>query len=270
MPTAGHLLARLADGETPVEPAVLVVAAHPDDEVIGLGAQLPRFRDVTLLHATDGAPRDGRDAAMHGFPDTAAYAAARRRELLEALALAGIGAERALTCDIPDQQASLRMAELAREVANLVATRRPAAIVTHAYEGGHPDHDATAFAVHAALRLADAPPPVLLEMAGYHAGPQGMETGCFLPAAGDAGVCLAIPPAARARKEQMIACFATQRQVLAGFRIDIEMLRQAPRYDFTQPPHPGRQHYENHPWGMTGETFRGMAAEAVRTLGIDR
>jgi hypothetical protein len=122
--------------------------------------------------------------------------------------------------------------------------------------------------VQAALCLVDVPQPVLLEMAGYHAGPQGIETGCFLPAADHSQVRLAIPPAARARKQRMLACFATQQRVLADFPVDIEMLRPAPLYDFAGPPHPGRLHYENYPWGMTGETFRRMAAEASGTLGI--
>ncbi|WP_424811825.1 PIG-L deacetylase family protein [Roseococcus sp. YIM B11640] len=249
---------------------MLVVAAHPDDEVIGIGAQLPRFRDITLLHATDGAPRDGRDAEMHGFSDTESYAQARRQELISALALAGVAPERALTCGIPDQQATMRLASLARQVAILVGSLRPAAIVTQAYEGGHPDHDAVAFAVHAALQLVQAPRPALLEMAGYHAGPQGMATGCFLPGAHDGRIRLAMSPAARALKAQMVACFATQQQVLAGFPVGVEMLRLAPCYDFARPPHPGRLHYENYPWGMSGETFREMAAEAAQTLGIGR
>jgi len=43
-------------------------------------------------------------------------------------------------------------------------------VVTHAYEGAHPDHDATAFATHAAMRLMKQngfKPPVLFEM-GLH------------------------------------------------------------------------------------------------------
>jgi LmbE family N-acetylglucosaminyl deacetylase len=266
MKMAEPLLALLADGEAPVDLPVLLVAAHPDDEVIGVGAQLSRFRDITLLHATDGAPRDGRDMAMHGFADVDSYAAARRRELLEAIAVAGIATDRVLACGIPDQQATLRLADLTRQLVVLIATLRPAALITHAYEGGHPDHDATAFAVHAALRLTDAPRPVLLEMAGYHAGRQGMETGCFLPVPGSAPVRLPVPPAAKKRKQCMIACFATQQRVLAGFPVDVEVLRPAPRYDFTRPPHAGRLHYEDHPWGMTGATFRRMAAEALRAL----
>src|SRR5215211_5154219 len=74
---------------------VLVVAAHPDDEVIGLGAQLSSLPGPIILHVTNGAPRDGRDVAMHGFPDCATYAAARRKELLAALALAGLPSDAA-------------------------------------------------------------------------------------------------------------------------------------------------------------------------------
>lgn len=262
------ILSWLAAGAGVTDLPLLLVVAHPDDEVIGLGAQLPRFRNAAVLHVTDGAPRDGRDATMHGFADTGAYAAARRAEMLAALRLAGIGAERALELGIPDQQASLHLPHLACRIAGLVEERRPAILVTHAYEGGHPDHDATAFAVHAALRLLAPPRPLLLEITCYHAGPEGTVLGRFLPAEGCDPVVITLSPQARALKQRMIGCFATQREVLAPFPTEAESLRPAPHYDFTRPPHPGRLHYENFPWGMTGERFRRFAAQALQELGI--
>jgi N-acetylglucosamine malate deacetylase 2 len=265
---AAAFLAWLASGAGTTDLPLLVVAAHPDDEVIGLGAQLPRFRNATLLHVTDGAPRDGRDAAMHGFADPGAYAAARRGELLAALRLAGIGADRALDFGIPDQQATLDLPGLARRIADLVGEGRPAVLVTHSYEGGHPDHDATAFAVHSALRLLRPPRPALLEMACYHAGPDGIAVGRFLPAAGCDPVTITLSPQDCALKRSMIGCFTTQRRVLACFPTGTESLRPAPRHDFTQPPHPGRLYYENFPWGMTGERFRHLATHALRELGM--
>jgi hypothetical protein len=67
----------------------------------------------------------------------------------------------------------------------------------------------------------------------------------------------------------MIDCFATQRATLAQFPVGgVERLRPAPRYDFTQAPHPGRLFYEHHPWGMSGERFRRLAAEASAALGL--
>jgi LmbE family N-acetylglucosaminyl deacetylase len=70
---AAEILEILAERRT-VEPRVMIVVAHPDDETIGMGAQLCGFHDALLLQVTDGAPRDGRDAAAHGFANIADYA----------------------------------------------------------------------------------------------------------------------------------------------------------------------------------------------------
>jgi LmbE family N-acetylglucosaminyl deacetylase len=45
------------------------------------------------------------------------------------------------------------LAPVARRLADLFARKGTGIVLTHAYEGGHPDHDAAAFAVHAAGKL---------------------------------------------------------------------------------------------------------------------
>jgi LmbE family N-acetylglucosaminyl deacetylase len=249
--------------------SLLIVAAHPDDEVISTGAQLPRFPGVRLLHVTDGAPRNLRDARAAGFEGWPAYAKARRAELLAALALAGIAPGQADQLDIPDQAASLQMVELAESLAAELKKNGIEIVLTHPYEGGHPDHDATAFAVHAAgalLRQRRRRAPAIVEMTSYHAGPGGRVMSRFLFRPEVEVTTLVLGEAERALKRRLVDCFSTQKAVLADFPIELERFRFAPAYDFTHPPHDGRLHYEAYDWGMDGVRWRILAREALAAL----
>jgi LmbE family N-acetylglucosaminyl deacetylase len=148
-------------------------------------------------------------------------------------------------------------------------------VLSHAYEGGHPDHDASAFVVHAAVALLRAQggrAPAIVEMAGYRRRADGERACAFLPrpdGADDGAVMLDLTTGELRWKSELIAGFTTQRETLSGFPVEGEGYRRAPAYDFRQPPHPGKLHYENYPWGMTGERFRELAAGALRELGLE-
>lgn len=224
--------------------------AHPDDEVLGCGALLSRLRDVRVIHVTDGAPRDGVDAARHGFASPAGYADRRRQEALAALALAGVPPGRVIGLRVADQGAAEAMAATVRQLVPLLAGAE--LLLTHSFEGGHPDHDAVAFVARAACGLLGGAAPAIAEMPFYFGDDAGWVRQCFLPHP-DAGPTLAITldEDARALKTRMAAAHATQGDVLAGFTGDVERFRAAPAHDFTRRPHEGPLLYERHGWGLT-------------------
>jgi LmbE family N-acetylglucosaminyl deacetylase len=246
----------------------MVVCAHPDDETVGAATLLRRLAHACFVYVTDGVPRDGRDAARHGW-STAQYREVRRRERAEVFARCAIPASRIVDLDCPDQQAALRLAPLARALAALFDEHRCDTVLTHACEGGHPDHDATAFVVHAARRLAERT-PAIVEMTSYHNGSRGLVTGEFLPdAAVDAqAVTTLLSPEQRAFKQSLIDSYASQAETLRAFALEAERFRPAPRYDFRRAPHEGLLWYETRDWGMTGARFRELAAAALRELEV--
>ena len=250
----------------------LIVAAHPDDEVIGAFTWIASRLDGWVAYVTDGAPRNLQDAWMHGFEDCASYARERTSEAEEALALARFNPERVLRLWFPDQETTFCLTHLAESLWHTLVSLRPAIVITHAYEGGHPDHDSTCFAVHAACRmLAGELRPTLLEMTSYHLRDGAMETGCFLPATipqRQWRVLLGRAP--RALKAQMLACHRTQQEVLREFKTDEERYRLAPAYNFKRPPHLGQLLYEYHDWGVSGEQWREAARQTTVELNLGR
>jgi LmbE family N-acetylglucosaminyl deacetylase len=253
----------------------LIVVAHPDDESIGAGARLRHLGDAYVVNITDGAPADLECAQRHGYETREDYAEARDRELRNALAVAGLPDDRLISLGFVDGEATLRLTELCLRITELVDTIHPDVVLTHPYEGGHTDHDATAFAVHLAcgiLRREGVQPPAVLELTSYHARNGRKVVQQFLPdehADRDQRV-LELNEEDRDVKQRILECFTTQRKVLGQFSTHFEKFRPAPRYVFTKAPHAGLLNYERYGDPERGKTWREEAQHALRLLRMRR
>ena len=126
---------------------VLVVAAHPDDDVLGCGATIARWvqegRQVVVAFLTDGV----------GARSDADQAAADRREAAARAAAAILGVTDLRFADWPDNQLDqVPLLELARHAESLVAELRPDTILTHHPGDLNIDHRRTCQAVLTACR----------------------------------------------------------------------------------------------------------------------
>ena len=262
-----------ADGTPATQLTTLIVVAHPDDESIGAGAHLNRLGNAWIVEVTDGAPDDLECARRHGFDTPEEYAKARKHELEKALAIAGFPLDRLISLGYTDGEVTLRLAEVCLRITEFIDSLRPDVVLTHPYEGGHTDHDATSFAVHlacGALRREGVTPPAILELALYHARNGKKVVQQFLPhEAADRDLrVVRLNAAERATKRSIFAAFESQRPVLDDFSVEFERFRPAPRYIFTAPPHAGQLNYERYGDPNRGRTWREHAQRVLRSLGM--
>lgn len=251
---------------------IAIVVAHPDDETLGCGAMLARLDGVSLVVVTDGAPSDLADAREKGFASALAYAEARTHELEQAASLARVDPRLIVRFEVADQRAAFEMASIAHQLAALFKQRNIGLALTHAYEGGHPDHDGVALAVHAAAALASLGYPAIdiVEMPLYREGYDGgMVLQRFVPLARRAETVVRLGPDERRLKRAMAAAYSTQAAIIAPFDLESERFRLAPAYDFSAPANAGRLLYARRPWGLRDASeWQRLARVAAEDLGL--
>ncbi len=259
------LLDCLSDRPSCVPPRTLLLAAHQDDETIGATQVLARIPNCTVVFLTDGAPRSLSLRSSNHSLSREQYASLRQNEALQALSCVGVGPERVLNFGVVDQEAIHQVPELVIKLVTLIQELRPQILMTPSYEGGHPDHDAAALIAYLSNQLIAAERheiPLIAEMALYHARDEQLITGEFVTAS-QREVSLVLSATERARKERMLACYASQRRVLQSFGTAAERIRPAPAYDFTKPPHAGKLWYECLGWPMTVAKWRDIASATL-------
>ena len=245
-----------------------VIAAHPGDEIVGAGCLISKLGNVSVVHVTDGA-RDVEVARAAGFEDVASYAKARKQECVDALTLANVSEDHVIDFAAPDTSACDCLSDLTKRIAHHLQESRANIVLTHPYEGGHPDHDATALATHAALQLMKQngfKPPTLFEMALHPGNDEISKVTEFLPGAEGETTTLVLDQRATELKRRMFECLKSQQQSIEASPWGYERFRLPPEYDFSAPPQKGRLHYENFDWAPRSEEWLVRARNAMNDL----
>ncbi len=231
----------------------LVLVAHPDDECIAFGALLQRIQEPLVVFATNGSPADPYFWQKYGSPE--AYAELRRQEALNSMRAAGVK-DVLFLADMPGgeslvDQELFRNLRIAYELlADIVARRMTTAILTLAYEGGHPDHDSCSLLAAQLAHLASLP---CWEAPLYHRNADG--SCVFQDFLGCADEVADVRPTAaeEERKREMCRSYPSQGDFLQRFDVAREIVRPQVKYDYTRPPHEGKTNYEVWQWRMTAQ-----------------
>ncbi len=212
----------------------LVLAAHMDDETLGLGAQIAAWTatgaSVHVAFLTQGEPQDRRFYAAGA--DIHSYAARRRTEALLAAHALGLPSRNLHFADFPDLELSLHLDAAWEWLHRLSGRLRPRFIYAPAYEGGHPDHDAlNLLASHlqaSSTKISAWEYPLYTQCRGrvlYSSFPNRL------------GPVRILRPEAsfRRRKCRALSCYISQRSTLQYFPMTEEKIRRLPRHDFKRP-----------------------------------
>ncbi|HTV65176.1 MAG TPA: PIG-L family deacetylase [Bryocella sp.] len=231
----------------------LVLVAHPDDECIAFGALLQRMREPVVIFATNGSPIDSYFWKRYGSRE--AYAALRQREALASMSAVGVK-DVIFLADLPggevlvDQELFQHLWPAFDLLADIVRRRMTTALLTLAYEGGHPDHDACSFLAAQLAKLTRLP---CWEAPLYHRDAEASGTfQQFVTSNGDE-IDIRPTPDEEERKRQMCGAYNSQGDFLSRFDAKREIVRPQAAYDYTRPPHAGKTNYEVWQWTMSAQ-----------------
>jgi len=224
--------------------SILILAAHPDDEVAACAAAVGRARasggDVWVIYLTNGCldretvwPWDRR---RHPGMIRRRRAEAERAAAALGLECAGWGprAARHLWRELPEAECEVRAAVQAHGIDQLWSP---------AYEGGNPDHDALNAL---ASRFMDAGLSVL-EFAEYNFTGGRPRSHSFPRTLGTETV-IELAPDEQKSKRQALSLYASERGNLRVIGLEREVFRPLPEHDYSRAPHPNKLWYTRFQW----------------------
>ena len=222
---------------------ILVLAPHPDDEIVACGIAALRARaagaQVFVLYLTSGVPAP---EALWPWQRSGHAARLSRRRTEARLAAALFGMESIGSLDHPSRRLRYHLDAAAAEIGRAIMEHAIEALWVPAFEGAHQDHDA---ANALAAQFCGVLP--VYEFAAYNFAGGRVRSNRFADRH-DGEVTIETTAAEAALKRQALACYESERGNLRHIRAERESWRSLPHYDYGTPPHSGRLFRERFHW----------------------
>ncbi|MEG1394062.1 MAG: PIG-L deacetylase family protein [Christensenellaceae bacterium] len=134
------------------KPKILIVAAHPDDEILGCGATMKKYSQEFEIHTLIlGAGKDSRKSGKSASENFEQEKLALKKEA--ATANQAIGCENVVFADFPDNRFdSVALLDIVKKIDEVKASVKPQKIFTHFKGDLNIDHKITYDAVLTATR----------------------------------------------------------------------------------------------------------------------
>ncbi len=222
---------------------ILILAAHPDDEVVACAASIGRARaqgaTLTILYLTNGCL--ARETMWFWQRKQYDQFIVTRRAEAEKAALA-LGVQPVGWGTRPARALWQELQRVYEEVLSAIEHYRPDQVWVPAYEGGNPDHDALN-AVGFKLRGRVS----VLEFAEYNFFGGKKRTQNFI-SSDETVRLISLTPEEQTAKREALKIYASEKGNLSSIGTEQESYRPLALYNYEQPPHQGKPWYARFDW----------------------
>jgi N-acetylglucosamine malate deacetylase 2 len=232
---------------------ILVLAAHPDDETIACAGLLQRAAESVVVFAVDGAPPhydfEKKFGSLQRYSEIRLAEASRALSLVPRCSLLRLS--RSDGTPFPDQHLFLELPGAFDSLLNIARQFSPDYLVSHAFEGGHLDHDACHVL---ARRAAQALTLQNLEFPLYWKSADGRDVFQQFRERHKEEFVLQLSQEENRVKRRMLSKYRSQKNLMSVFQLDSERFRSVLPADCAEPPWPDYP-FENRRTSLKTESF---------------